>query len=735
MDNVFKLQEPNAGRVTDETVSKNKSFTMIDMKQYFHIIVKRIWLVAICFVLSMSVMVVKLVKQVPRYNATATLLLSRGLPLPARLTQDEQRQVLGDYLATQKRIVESKEMRRRAEERLDMPVSQIRSKLLGISVYPIGRTAFLGIRVTGYDPNFCAAYANALADAFIDFKDEERMKTSENTLINLTQQANRLHQELVGAEQKVMTFIQDNDVVGIEEIGNIAAANLMKLERAAADYKTQRLIMEAQRPLLSKASDAAVLSALSLPVMSPMVVQSSTNAGGVTEASTEAMLEHGILTQPGWSRLKRKEAVLRAELATYREKFKEEHPYIKQIKEELAEIERAVDLELTFALNQHYAELEALSIKEKAAKRVKQEWEDEALSLSKKNQEYKNLQRNIIRLQSLFDLVHNRMKEVDISVGIEPESVKIMERAVPSSRPITPRKVTSLFIAALIGLGIGLGLVFVLEYIDDSIRYPEEVTSGLGLPFLGVIPAANWDPDDLRAHVLSNIDQKSGLAEAYRNVRSALLLRYSKQDLQTLVLSSAIPREGKTTTCLNLSISFAQAGSRVLLVDADLRRGELHKFFGVEGGRGLSDVLSGNAKPDTVIQRTVIPNLDLVATGPFPANPAELIFRPEMNLFLEYAKRNYDKILFDCPPTMAVSESAIIAALADGVISVIWAGHTSSKLAQLSIKVLRERGANLLGCVLNNLEFGRVGYYYYSTYYGYYNYDYHYGKTEKRKET
>jgi tyrosine-protein kinase Etk/Wzc len=170
----------------------------------------------------------------------------------------------------------------------------------------------------------------------------------------------------------------------------------------------------------------------------------------------------------------------------------------------------------------------------------------------------------------------------------------------------------------------------------------------------------------------------------------------------------------------------------VLLVDGDLRRGELHKFFGIEGGRGFADVLMGQAKPESVIQRTGIPNLDLVATGPFPPNPAELMMRGEFNSFMEYARRAYDRVIFDCPPVMAVSEAATLASLVDGAILVVWAGQTSRKLSQLTMQIIRQRGARLIGCVLNNLEFGRVGYYYYSTYYGYYDYNYRYDRDRDR---
>jgi len=231
--------------------------------------------------------------------------------------------------------------------------------------------------------------------------------------------------------------------------------------------------------------------------------------------------------------------------------------------------------------------------------------------------------------------------------------------------------------------------------------------------------------------LLSNIDPKSGLAESYRNIRASILTSDNTKSFKTLLMTSSVPKEGKTTTSLNMAISFAQAGMRVLLVDADMRRGELHKYFGLEGGRGLSDVLSGQTKMESVIQRTGISNLDMVATGPFPVNPAELVLRNEFRFFVEHASRSYDKIIFDGPPVMAVSEAAVLASLVDASILVVWAGKTSRKLCQLTLQNLVQRGANIEGCILNNLEFGRVGYYYYSTYYSYYTYDYRYDETHR----
>ena len=708
-----------------------------DLKQYFHIVVKRIWLVALCFVIALAVTVVNLSREVPVYRASATLLLSSGLPLPQQVRQEEQT-VQGDYVETQTRIIQSGAIISRAREKMNRPTDEISSKLVKIKAGPIGKSAMISVIVDSLEAQFAAEFANAICEAYLEFKAEERMQTSQSTVISLTQQANRLREDLKRGEDRLLTFKKENSMVAITERGNIAEQTMAGLYVRAAGYRTERMIYQAQQPMLAQASDEIVLQTLASPMaglgsmmQSPLAMSAGSSAYTgrvVLSQGPESLLDRGVVEKPGWEGLKRNKALLEARLAEARLTYRDEHPKVQELLREIRESQLAIDQEVQFAMQAFYSQLESLKLKELAVNRAQADWEAEATETSRKADEYANLQREVGRLRSLYDLVFSRLKEVDISIGIEPETIRLMERAVPPGAPTTPRRMQSIFMAALIGLGIGIGLVFGLEFIDDSIRYPEEVSTYLNLPFLGVIPAANWDPDDLHTHLLTNMDQKSGLSEAYRNVRSALLFSSGSQAPRTIALTSAVPKEGKTTTSLNISVSLAQAGLRVLLVDGDMRRGEVHKFFGLEGGRGLSDVLAGQAKPESVIQRTGLPNLDLVATGPFPTNPAELILRNEFNAFVDYARRTYDRIIFDCPPIMAVSEASILASMVDGVVMVVWAGQTSRKLAQLSLQLLRQRGARMLGCVLNNLEFGRVGYYYYSTYYGYYDYDYRYDR-------
>jgi len=701
----------------------------MDLRKYFYIIAKRLWLLLLCFMTAIVVMLVMMARQVPEYRSTAKIQLTRSVGLPANLQQRDMEAILGDYAQTQRSIILSREVLELSRSKLDLTSQEFSEKYRGLSVNPIWETAILTIKVTGLEPQFCADYANAIADAYVEYKSKERSGSSQNTVENLGRQAAALAEKIADTEGELLAFVRENSVVGIRERGNVAATLLAKLSKQSAEYRTQRMLLEAQQPLLAQAPDEVVLALMEYGL--PTASISSPSSDNVQEGEgasvgAESLIEHGVVAPPLWDNLKRENAILEAQLVSYRKKFKDEHPLIQKTMLELQRNEDAIKVEIQFALKQYYSQLEALTIKEKAAHQVEQKWEEQALEIDRKQKEYEGLQRGLVRLQGLYDLIFNRLQEVDISASIQMESVRILERALPSGGPLKPRNLQSLFLAALIGLALGVGLIFALEFMDDSIRYPEEVARALGVPYLGLVPTAHWKRANDDSYWIGNVDPSSGFAEAYRNVRSALLLNPSGKPFKTLAVASAVPKEGKTTTSANLATSFAQTGHRVLLVDVDLHRGGLHRFFGLQAGRGLTEILSGQTHFEDVVQHTSVDGLDLVGTGAFPDNPAELVLRREMTSFLDEVSSKYDLVVLDAPPILAVSESTVIASQADGTLLVVWSGRTSRKLVQAAIRQLMSRGANLLGCILNNLDLTRMGNYGASSYYHYYGYDYRY---------
>ena len=709
----------------------------LDFRKYLYMVAKRLWLLLLCFMTSIVIMLIMMARQVPEYQATTKVHLTRSVGLPANLQQRDVETILGDYAQTQCNIIYSREVIQRAKDKLNLTPQEFNAKFRSFRVDPLWQTAILAISVNALEPNFCADYANALADAYVEYKSEESSGSSQNTVINLSQQANRLAEEIAKAEADLLTFVRENSVVGIQQRGNVAANLLADLSRQSAEYRTHRMLMEAQQPLLAQAPDEVVLATLEygLPAsatVAPAPAQASAPAAAPDGTAVpsgegvEGLIEHGIVAPARWDSLKRDNAILEAQLVAYRKKYKDEHPLIQDTLLKLQQNEEAIKVEIQFALKQYYSQLEALGIKERAARSVEQAWEEQALDIDRKQKEYEGLQRTLDRLQRLYDLIFNRLQEVDISAGIQTESVRILERAVAPGGPLKPRNLQSLFLAAILGLALGVGLIFLLEFMDDSIRYPDDVARGLGSLYLGLVPTAHWKQESDASYWIGKVDPASGFAEAYRNIRSALLLNPTGKPFKTLAVTSSVPKEGKTTTSANLATSFAQTGHKVLLVDADLHRGGLHRFFELQAGRGLSEILSGQATLDQVVQHTEIEGLDLIGTGAFPENPAELFLQRNMKEFLTAAEALYDLVVLDAPPVLAVSESSVIASLLDGTLLVIWSGRTSRKLVQAALRQLMSRGVNLLGCVLNNLDLVRMGNYGAYGSYHYYGYDYRY---------
>jgi len=463
------------------------------------------------------------------------------------------------------------------------------------------------------------------------------------------------------------------------------------------------------------------------------LAKTDANRSGAPSRLSHAAL--GALTEVEAQRLFEWEAKRRdieARVVEMRQVFKQKHPALVQAEGELqgitSQLERAID----FLRQKADADLMIAQKKYDEVNAASAELEKTAIYDQGRTLEVKNMTDEIERIRTLYNTMVSQLMKLDMTQNINSRTISVLEPAIVEPDPVYPKKVKGLLLAAFFGLGLGLALAFFIEYIDDSIKLAEEVERDLQLPFLGMIPAAQWNPDDVSAHRLDRLKQQGGVAEAYRVVRSAIIFSIPREKLRSILLTSAVPREGKTTTCVNLSIGFAQTEERILLIDADLRRGEIHKYFGVEKDKGLADVLLGEATPEEVVKHTDVPRLDVITVGSYPANPAELLLGWRLKELLEWGYQHYDRIIIDCTPVMGIADSAILGAAVDGVLFIIWAGRTSRRYVRVAKMTAVSRGAKVFGFVLNNLEPGRVGYYhYYPYYYSYYSRGYYYAHREE----
>lgn len=279
-----------------------------------------------------------------------------------------------------------------------------------------------------------------------------------------------------------------------------------------------------------------------------------------------------------------------------------------------------------------------------------------------------------------------------------------------------------------------------MEYLDNTIKFPEDVKQYLDVPFLGPVPAImdgknrNSKKEETSVEKITLDAPKSTASEAYRGIRTSILFSSAKAEPQVILVSSAGPQEGKTITSANLSITMAQSGSKVVLIDCDLRRPRVHKVFGAARDKGMTNLLVGNIDIKEAVSRTDISNLYILPSGPIPPNPSELLGSSKLVEVMNALKRNFDRVIIDSSPITAVTDSVVLSKVTDGVVLVIKANDTAREIVKNGLNQLQSVGAHIIGAVLNGVDMGKDSYYYYQYYYYYYGEDGEKGKKSSQKK-
>lgn len=375
-------------------------------------------------------------------------------------------------------------------------------------------------------------------------------------------------------------------------------------------------------------------------------------------------------------------------------------------------------------------EQQSLIAKKRALNEVIAQYERQFNQIPQKSIEYARLQRSRLSNEKLYLLVEEKYNEAAIKEQSEFGYIDIIDPAVVANVPVSPKVQLNLLLGAIIGLGLGISLVFAREYLDVRVRTPEDLKKR-GLPPLTAVAlmddelkrlaeAGGKNGKGVDAHLITFSNPLSSIAESYRRLRTNVQYGQLDVPLKTIVVTSANPAEGKSTTVSNLAIAFAQTGKKTLLVDTDLRKPSVHSEFSLSRDPGLSDYLFGTAKEQEVIRPTVVEHLDIICCGSIPPNPAEIIGSQKMKEFLESLKKKYDYILFDSPPVLAVADPTILATMVDGVVVVVSSGNTRLDALQRSLELVLGVGGKLVGIVLNNFDLSQA----YGGYYGRYQYRY-----------
>jgi capsular exopolysaccharide synthesis family protein len=584
--------------------------------------------------------------------------------------------------------------RAEAMQKADAPAA-----LMGrLKIEPERNSLVVRISVEDLSAKRAALLANAFADEFQAFNLDQRQGTSRAASEWLHGQIDELQQRLAKSETALYQYKRENDILtaSLEDSQSISGRRLAALNDALTQVRRQRAEAEAKAGQVRSAQGAGGLSQLPQVTASPIVQALRGQAIAQAQELAEALARYGA-----------------------------EHPRIAALRERRKETADLLAKEERRIAGAAELELSLIRDTETNLDRLLGQAKREAFEINKKEVDFSRLRREQDNNAKIVEMVLRRLKDVDLSAMLRTNNVRLLDSAEVPSGPSSPNLRLALLLSLLFGLVLGVAVALLLENLDTSLKGQEDVERATGATFLGLVPIVR-EEEDGPAELQVHRRPQSSVAECLRTVRTNLLFLSTERPLQKLLVTSSGPQEGKTTVCIDLGITFAQGGQRVLLVDTDLRRPRLHTVFGLGREVGLTSVLLDESRLGEAVRPTEVPNLSVLPCGPIPPNPAELLHTERFRSVVAELCRRFDRIIFDSPPVAAVTDAQILASEVDGVILIGKAGKTSRDALSRARRQLVDVGARIVGALLNSVDLtDRSGYYY--DYYGRYG-AYHEGK-------
>jgi capsular exopolysaccharide synthesis family protein len=599
-------------------------------------------------------------------------------------------------------------------KRLEPHVSAI---LGGLKVEPVKETRaayyretrLIDIKYSHTDPQVAAKVVNAIAETYAFSNLEKRTETNSTTGAFLQKRIAELQQQIRTAEERLVNYAKNNQIISLDPNQNTVVERLSGLNQQLLEAENER-----------KSAEAAYNAA---------------NAPGAANALADADLKQANDIEAKLIDLRQKRALLLVEAT-------EEAPEVKEVDQQISELERQFkDLRgrksatLLTNLNTRYQQ--ALQ-REQSLRRSFQEQRAQTLSQNEAAINYRIIQQEIETNKQLLNGLLQGAKENDVVLAGKPNNISVVDYALAPDSPVGPNRARTVLAAFFLSIGGGIGLALLLEYLDDSVHSTDEVERVLHLPALAVIPSMgaavrrrvitgttalqkqNGNSGD-DAALLINVDGRSPLAEAYRHLRTSVLLSTPGGAPRTLLVTSSLPGEGKTTTAINTAISLAQTGASVVIVDADMRRPRLQSIFEIHESEGLSSILSSDATEAEMLELVKTDpatGLNILTSGPVPPNPAELLGSEQMSRLMTALQSRYSYVVVDSPPISSFTDGVLIATMVDGVLLVVHGGKSSRHIVRRSKQLLNDVGSKVFGVVLNNVNVQSHDYYYYQSYYG-----------------
>lgn len=614
--------------------------------------------------------------------------------------------------------------------------------LAGLRVEPIDRTNLVNVRIESTNPELAAKVADMTAKLFIEKNADRETGGAKQQYEELSKSIDDLKNTIAAQEMDYIKSMQESNIPLRDGKGNdFNAERLQTISTNLLSAEDDRRKIQGQYEAARRASDGkgGILSVV--PDNKAILAAREQNLR--RQADLEKRVED----------IDKKIKEAQEERQKLLVKYTEEYPSVQQVTAQITELENqksnlrrdvVTKIEEEGAKLIKNAEREVITGLEaqlqSALRREGQLRTDYINEASSANisgiaeTKLTTLKREIETNRGLLDTYTQRQKEQELAISSgRPDNLKISTGAIKPTEPIGPQRNRNIIIAFLISLAAGIGLAFLLDYLDDSIRTSDDVGRHLGLPTLALIPhqASNEKRKLLPSKngngtastaLIALEDTRSAMAEAYRHLRTSLLFSSAGKPPQTILVTSSQPSEGKTTTAINTAITLAQSGADVVIIDCDLRRPRLHNHFDLENSAGLTNYLSGEKNTDLLMKQCPgLPKMKIITSGPIPPNPAELLSSNEMKNLLQFLRGNFKHVIIDSPPAISFTDAAILSTLVDGVVLVAMAGKSSIHLMRRFKQRLANIGARIYGVVLNGIKSDSVEYGYYG--YGYtYNY-------------
>ena len=567
----------------------------------------------------------------------------------------------------------------------------------GLEVRPQTDTRLVFIVYRHSNPQFAASAANAVADEYTEENLEFRVQNIDKMLTWVTKEVDKQGRVLGEQEAAMAAYRETNNALSLESNQNIVGQRLNALSDTATRARTTRQQAENAYNQI-KGADPTSESADNFPAigMDPRVA-AARNAVNTAQATVASLESKG---------------------------FGSEYAGLKSARADLESAKRQLVSARRSVMESIRNDYNSALTNERSAQSSLEDAKGNQLDLNRKGIDYNKLQREAETTRGIYNSLLTQQKELMVVSNSRQNNVQVLERAEVPKVPYAPNPRREWLSAVLAGLAVAFGLAFGIEYLDDSVKTPEDITRRLKVPLLGLVPAIRSDRVPLLTETVPH-----DFGEAFRSLRTSLVFTSGSEHTRVVAVTSSQPLEGKTTTAANLALALALGGSRVLLIDADMRRPGLHKTLGLQNEIGLSHLLMGQTRVREAIQRTSEPNLLAITAGRTPPNPSELLASDRMNNFIVNLQQGpFDWVVIDTPPVLAVTDAVILAPKVSGVVFVIGSEMTRRVHSERALETLRASRPRAITAVLNRVDFDRNKYYY-SRYYGY-QYKSYYGQAQ-----